>query len=376
MQPTADQPYKDSDVSPRPIERVREGASKTSKGHFSRRYAILIPVARKAFLFFVPTASMGVAWAVVGVSAVTDLVWFPFSSLSFAPNTAQELIKACFTLAAIALVPPFVRFRLAGDSSGIANFIRKCARGITLLTLAGLLILPLVFTGVLFEYIATSADFPLLDRSLDAIDRTMGFDWYTFLVMTNAHPAVSVILFFAYWSTGPVLLGALLILSFRGDIYRLSEFLAVLALCSLCTGVLMVLVPAAGAFTQHASVGDIFSHWPFFRTFQALRTDAIPIVDFSKSEGLVTFPSFHTVLAIITTYALRDLRILFWIIFALNSLVIVSTLPEGGHYLVDVIAGIVVAGVSIIIVASVEARSRGTPCLSNGDRSAGNEGLL
>jgi membrane-associated phospholipid phosphatase len=359
MQPPADQPCEDSDVSLRPIERVSsEAASKTSMGHFSRRCAILIPVARKVFRFFVPTASMGIAWLVVGISAVADLIWFPLSSLRFAPNTAQELMKACFTLAAVALVPPFVRFRLAGDPSGVANFIRKFARGLTLLTLAGSLILPLVFTGVLFEYLATSAGMPLLDPSLDAIDRAMGFDWYSFLAITNARPVVSGILLFAYWSTGPVLLGALLILAFRGDIHRLSEFLAVLALCSLCTGVLMVLVPAAGAFTQHASVEDIFIHWPFFRTFQALRSDAIPIVDFSKSEGLVTFPSFHTVLAIITTCALRDLRVLFWIVLGLNSLVIVSTLPEGGHYLVDVIAGILVAGVSIIIVAVVEATSR------------------
>ena len=154
----------------------------------------------------------------------------------------------------------------------------------------------------------------------------------------------------------------LFILCFSGNAYRLSEFLAVLALCSMFTGVLMVLVPAAGAYVQHAPAQALFSHlgthagmW-HFQTFQSLRHDAIPLIDFSKSEGLVTFPSFHTVLAIITTYALRDLRILFWIILALNSLVIVSTVPEGGHYLVDVIAGILVAGVSIIIVAAVEAR--------------------
>jgi membrane-associated phospholipid phosphatase len=343
MQPTADQTYEDSDAS---------------------------PLAREAFRFFVPTASMKLAWVVVGIFAVADLVWFPFSNLSFAPNTAQELMKACVTLAAIALVPPFVRFRLAGDHSGAANFIRKCARGLTLLTLAGSLILPLVFMGVLFEYLATSAGMPLLDPSLDAIDRAMGFDWYSLFAVAKAHPAVSAVFVFAYWSTGPVLLGALFVLCFRGDVYRLSEFLAVLALCSLCTGVLMVLVPAAGAFTQHTPVGGDFSHWPFFRTFQALRSDANPIVDFSKSEGLVTFPSFHTVLAVITAYALRDLRILFWIILALNSLVIVSTLPEGGHYLVDVVAGILVAGISIFIVAVVEARSRGQAC-----RRASNEEL-
>ena len=331
-----------------------------------------ILLVRKAFGFFVPTASMGIAWAVVGIFALANLIWFRFSRLEFAPNTMQELVKAGATLMATALVSPLVRFRLAADSSRIANFIRKCARGLTLLAFAGSLILPLVFMGVLFEYLATSAGMPLLDSSLDAIDRAMGFDWYSFVAMANARPAVSTVFVFAYWSTGPVLLGALFILCFRGDVYRLSEFLAVLALCSLCTGVLMVLVPAAGAFTQHAPVADMFSRWPFFRTFQALRSDAIPNVDYSKSEGLVTFPSFHTVLAIITAYALRDLRILFWIILALNSLVIVSTLPEGGHYLVDVIAGILVAGVSIIIVAAVEARSGGRHDCGR----ANDEGLL
>ncbi|MDJ1159486.1 phosphatase PAP2 family protein [Chelatococcus sp. SYSU_G07232] len=70
--------------------------------------------------------------------------------------------------------------------------------------------------------------------------------------------------------------------------------------------------------------------------------------DLRKVEGIVTFPPFHTVLAILTAYACRDVRPLFVAAVLLNALVIVSTLPEGGHHLVDIMAGALIAGVTII----------------------------
>jgi len=36
---------------------------------------------------------------------------------------------------------------------------------------------------------------------------------------------------------------------------------------------------------------------------------AAPVLEFGKEEGIVVFRSFHTTLAIITTYAARGLRI-------------------------------------------------------------------
>ncbi len=366
MQIAPNQSYEGSDALPVSAEGLQEALGNVSIGQASNSHAKLILLARKASGFFVPTISMGIAWAVVGIFAGTDLIWLQFSKLKIASDTPQQIMHLCFLLAAMSVLPVLLRLAvrllarsgLAADSSGIVNFIGKCVRGLTLFVLAILFVRSLISAGTLFEYLATSANLPLLDQSLDAIDRATGFDWLSFFATVNAHPAVNSVLIFAYWSTTPVVLGVLIILCCKRDIYRLGEFLAVFAVSLLCTLAIGAFVPAAGAFTQHASVGDVFSHWPFFRTFQALRSDSTPILDFSDPQGLVTFPSFHAVMAIITTYALRNLRVVSLLcLMILNALVIVSTLTEGGHYLVDVIGGIIVAGASILFIAAVESKS-------------------
>jgi membrane-associated phospholipid phosphatase len=367
MQISPGRRYDRSDASPVSAEDLQGALGNVSIGQSPNSHAKLIMFARKALGFFVPTATMDIAWAVVGIFAVTDLIWLQFSKLKIAPNTTRQIMNFCFILAATSVLPILLRLtvrlllrlRLAADTSGIVNFIGKCVRGLTLYVLAILFVKSLISVGTLFEYLATSENLPSLDPSLDAIDRAMGFDWFSFFATVNAHPAVNSVLNFAYWSTTGVVMGVVVILCCKRDICRLGEFLAVFAVSLFCTLAIGALVPAAGAFTQHASVGDIFSRWPFFRTFQALRSDPTPILDFSDPQGLVTFPSFHAVMAITTTYALRDLRVVSLLcLVTLNSLAIISTLTEGGHYLVDVIGGIIVAGASILFIAAVESRSR------------------
>ena len=89
-----------------------------------------------------------------------------------------------------------------------------------------------------------------------------------------------------------------------------------------------------------------------YEALQALRSQADTTLDLSKVQGLVTFPSFHTNLAIITAYAVRDIRFFAVPVTILNGIVIVATLPEGGHYLVDVLAGAVIAASCIAFFRS------------------------
>jgi membrane-associated phospholipid phosphatase len=367
MQITPNQLYERSDALPVLAEGLQEAMGNVSIDQSPNSHAKLIILARMALGFFVPTASMGIAWVVVGIFAVTDLIWLQSSKLRIASDTRQQIMHFCIFLAAMSVLPILLQFTvrllvrsgLAADTSGMANFIGKCVRSLTLFVLAILFVRSLIYVGTLFEYLAASVNLPLLDPSLDVADRALGFDWSSFFATVNAHPVVNSILTFAYGSTIPVMLGVLVILCCKRDICRLGEFLAVFAVSLLCTLAIGAFMPAVGAFTQHASVGDLFSRWPFFQTIQSLRNDTTPILDFSDSQGLVTFPSFHAVMAIITTYALRDLRVVSLLgLVILNSLEIISTLTEGGHYLVDVIGGIIVAVASIFFIAAVESRSR------------------
>jgi membrane-associated phospholipid phosphatase len=159
----------------------------------------------------------------------------------------------------------------------------------------------------------------------------------------------------AYHSAFPQVLVLYLLLSFARRERRLAEFLTLLSVTSVVTGALILLAPAAGAYAHFAPARELFDGFSsdagmwHYETLTTLRTQA-PSLDFTKIEGLVTFPSYHTVLAIIMAYAFRGFRFIALPAVILNSIMIVSTLPEGGHYLVDIIAGAIVALAGIGVV--------------------------
>jgi membrane-associated phospholipid phosphatase len=105
-------------------------------------------------------------------------------------------------------------------------------------------------------------------------------------------------------------------------------------------------VPAAGAFAYYAPTPQMFENfsamgemWPFAHAFTMLRDGSLAVIDLSALAGIVSFPSFHTVLGVITAYAVRDTRRLLIPVLLVNGTMIVSTMPVGGHHLIDVVAG-------------------------------------
>ena len=65
---------------------------------------------------------------------------------------------------------------------------------------------------------------------------------------------------------------------------------------------------------------------------------------------MVQFPSFHTALALLTAYAVRDVPYLARPVLILNLIVIVATLPVGGHHLADIIGGAAITGAAILVL--------------------------
>ncbi len=64
---------------------------------------------------------------------------------------------------------------------------------------------------------------------------------------------------------------------------------------------------------------------------------------------MITFPSYHSVMAVLLAYAARG-TFLSFLSLVLNALMLVSVPTEGGHYLTDAIAGIAIAVSSILLV--------------------------
>jgi membrane-associated phospholipid phosphatase len=298
---------------------------------------------------------MTFAWAVFGITALVDLIWFPFTRLTFAFTNFLRAGVALLALGALNGIARAVLHRVDGDHSKIAAIIRHIAEGLKVLIRAAVFIVLLGFATITLVYLATSAGLPLQDERFAAFDRSLGFDWISYLTVTNSSPILSSILVWAYHSAGPQLSVLYLLLSFTNREVRLAEFLALAALTLLVVGCLACLFPAIGATAYYRPDPSLLSHFGLdsgmrhYEAFMNLRTEASPLVDF-KIIGVVQFPSFHTVLAILTAYAVRDLPYVALPALVINLIVIAATLPEGGHHLADVIAGAAIAGVAIVIV--------------------------
>src|SRR5206468_5125911 len=85
----------------------------------------------------------------------------------------------------------------------------------------------------------------------------------------------------------------------------------------------------------------------------AVRNGSLSVLDPSTITGLVAFPSWHTAMGVIFIYSARTMKWLLAVLAPFNVLMIIATVPCGGHYLVDTIAGLAVAAVSILVVRKI-----------------------
>jgi membrane-associated phospholipid phosphatase len=136
-----------------------------------------------------------------------------------------------------------------------------------------------------------------------------------------------------------------LLLSILGRAERLAELCSAYGFCLAVATICSVLLPASGAF-EYLGLEPVFgadlppgSGVYHLEALHALRSTTHLAINPFGLHGLVTFPSFHTGMALMTAAAWRDDRFLKWPMFLWNGLVIVSTVPVGGHYVVDLIAG-------------------------------------
>jgi len=202
-------------------------------------------------------------------------------------------------------------------------------------------------TASFFGYLLVSTNAPLIDNTLATWDHVLGFDWPKVYLWTKQRPHLDYALTLAYSSVFPQISTVIIYLSFTKRREQLAEFNATLILSYLITSVVSVYFPAAGPakFYQgvvHADVSPL-SH------FEPLRDGTLRVFDVQTAQGLVSIPSFHTIMAILLTYAMRRTRI-FQIFIILNIAVIVSTPTQGEHYLVDLIAGAITVITAIALL--------------------------
>ena len=297
-----------------------------------------------------------VSWTLLALLAAIDLFWLALSPLRFAKSNFWIIGGASFVFSLWFFVFRLILYRLRDDISKIGSVINAVARSGDNLVRGLAFVAFFGWAGGTYLCLAVSTALPLQDARLASFDQMLGFDWLAFLVFTNSHRVVSWCLSVAYHSAFAQMMLLCVLLSFRRWQQRLSEFLSLFSVTFVATCFLMLLVPAAGAYPYYSPSREMFDGFSadagmwHYQAFTMLRTEPTSLLRLENMKGLVTFPSFHTALAIITAYAARGIPFVRFPAVILNVIVIISTLPEGGHFLVDVLAGAFVAVAAIGLV--------------------------
>lgn len=203
--------------------------------------------------------------------------------------------------------------------------------------------------GAPLSYIVAALNLPLRDRFLDAADRTLGFDWLGLLAWMNAHPAWHSAFSLSYLSFAVQATTTVLALALTARLVHLRIFVLAFMACAVVTIVISGLVPAQGVWGHHGlTAADYPAIFPATREvhlpiFHGLRDGTVRILTATGSEGIITFPSLHAALALVFILALAPVPLLRWIGAAVNILMIAATPVDGGHYVIDVLAGLALA---------------------------------
>ena len=195
------------------------------------------------------------------------------------------------------------------------------------------------------------------DARLIAVDHAIFGVHPTVWMERLINPLLTGLLQFAYISYYfiPTSLGVVLIA--RGRFAEFEEVLFGILLCFYLSYVGYLLVPAIGPrFTlSHLQTGDLQVS-PFIETIQ----DALNALEKNKTDA---FPSGHTAVSLMSLYYAWKERekILFAGLIPVVTGLIISTVYLRYHYVIDVIAGIALTGLTIALAPGLRRLLTGHP---------------
>jgi hypothetical protein len=210
-------------------------------------------------------------------------------------------------------------------------------------------------------YVAASAALPMQDANLLAVDRALGFDWAGYVGYVDAHPALAALMNCGYAMIRWPIFAIPVVLAALGRYRRIEEFTFAFGLALFVTTLVSGLVPAIGVYQQigldpatlqHIDPGAYLDQ---LRDLPPTRAGVLRHLELLNLGGIVTFPSFHAASAVLYTWALWPLRWSRPFVVFVNGVMLAATPLNGGHYFVDVIAGVAIA-VSAIVAARLVGR--------------------
>jgi hypothetical protein len=232
-------------------------------------------------------------------------------------------------------------------------------RAFTLIAIAQMIFVLSVMTSI--TYVATAANLPLKDETLLSLDRAAGLDFRAYLDFINSRLWLIYILAAGYRAISLPIWVIIIVLPLTGHYRRTAEFICAFMISLIATTVISTLIPATGVYGTIGLVMADFpnvdpqSYYDGMREIPALRDGSLRLLSLFSLGGVLTFPSFHAISAILYAWALWPLRWLRPFNLACNGAMLAATPVGGGHYFADVMAGVGIAIISIYGVRYLQA---------------------
>ncbi|HEU0162878.1 MAG TPA: phosphatase PAP2 family protein [Rhizomicrobium sp.] len=196
---------------------------------------------------------------------------------------------------------------------------------------------------------------PQIDGLLVAADAALGFDWYRVMLAMADRPLLNLAFFNVYNLVLPEIALVLVALAWSGRAEQAYRFCLTLAAGALIAIFFWASFPSLGAKSLYSFAPDIAARLTLTVTTQygqelvALLKNGPGFISPADMRGLIAFPSYHGVLALIVTWYGWNLRGLRWPLVALNAVILVSTPVQGGHHMVDVLAAFPVTALALVL---------------------------
>lgn len=207
----------------------------------------------------------------------------------------------------------------------------------------------------LLSYLLVTVAGARIDGALAAADRAIGFDWRALMAFVADYPRANMLLGLAYLSVMPQTVVLIFALGFAKKTAELYRFSLALALGAVVTLAIWAIMPSFGAFSVYTLPDPVAAKlglalgFDYGRALVEMLKDGPGFISPGEMRGIVGFPSYHTLQALVLMWYARELKLLRWPAILLNAACLVAIPIQGGHHLVDLFGGTLVTAVSIAL---------------------------
>jgi hypothetical protein len=277
--------------------------------------------------------------------------WIPLGVMAVVLVLALELTEFSLTIESSLLktAGTTLLFTVAAHRAILHRWGARPAFALAAIAQLGMLFL----LAVPLTYIAAGSDFPLRDANLARFDEMLGLDWRGYFAFVYDRPALIPYVYIGYAMITWPMFGVPVVLAAARHYRRLQQFVLACMITVVVTAAISTLLPAIGTYHEYGFMPDLLKFNPSGYLVQLerlppVRDGSLRILDPANLGGIITFPSFHAAAAVLALWALWSVWWLRPLALMANVAMLLATPLVGGHYFVDVFAGILLAVLAIV----------------------------